>query len=198
MQAIGNKRGKLAERRLGLDFEAEDKRVGAVLKQEEERERAKQEKKQRLLHDNPVYALMDAIATYMDKYCLDPILGFFFPGVGDVITGACVLPYLYFSLAEVHSIPLALAVLKNAMVDVLVGAVPWVGDFLDLFHKSNKKNFALVKGYIDDDAETIKKVNEGALIALIVIVVVGYVAYKLISWTVGIASSIWDFISSLF
>lgn len=188
----------MADSDIDLDFEAEDAKINAILRQEENRVQAKQEKKQRLLHDNPVYALMDAIATYMDKYCLDPIIGFFFPGVGDVITGACVLPYLYFSLAEVHSIPLALAVLKNAMVDVLVGAVPWVGDFLDLFHKSNKKNFALVKGYIDDDAETIKKVNEGALIALIVIVVVGYVAYKLISWTVGIASSIWDFISSLF
>ena len=195
---MNNERRSLADSDIDLDFEAEDAKINAILRQEENRVQAKQEKKQRLLHDNPVYALMDAIATYMDKYCLDPILGFFFPGVGDVITGACVLPYLYFSLAEVHSIPLALAVLKNAMVDVLVGAVPWVGDFLDLFHKSNKKNFALVKGYIDDDAETIKKVNEGALIALIVIVVVGYVAYKLISWTVGIASSIWDFISSLF
>lgn len=195
---MNNERRSLADSDIDLDFEAEDAKINAILRQEENRVQAKQEKKQRLLHDNPVYALMDAIATYMDKYCLDPIIGFFFPGVGDVITGACVLPYLYFSLAEVHSIPLALAVLKNAMVDVLVGAVPWVGDFLDLFHKSNKKNFALVKGYIDDDAETIKKVNEGALIALIVIVVVGYVAYKLISWTVGIASSIWDFISSLF
>ena len=193
-----NERRSLADSDIDLDFEAEDAKINAILRQEENRVQAKQEKKQRLLQDNPVYALMDAIATYMDKYCLDPIIGFFFPGVGDVITGACVLPYLYFSLAEVHSIPLALAVLKNAMVDVLVGAVPWIGDFLDLFHKSNKKNFALVKGYIDDDAETIKKVNEGALIALIVIVVVGYVAYKLISWTVGIASSIWDFISSLF
>lgn len=195
---MNNERRSLADSDIDLDFEAEDAKINAILRQEENRVQAKQEKKQRLLQDNPVYALMDAIATYMDKYCLDPIIGFFFPGVGDVITGACVLPYLYFSLAEVHSIPLALAVLKNAMVDVLVGAVPWVGDFLDLFHKSNKKNFALVKGYIDDDAETIKKVNEGALIALIVIAVLGYVSYKLISWTVGLATSIWDFISSLF
>ena len=195
---MNNERRLLADSDIDLDFEDEDAKINAILQQEENRVQAKQEKKQRLLHDNPVYALMDAIATYMDKYCLDPILGFFFPGVGDVITGACVLPYLYFSLAEVHSIPLALAVLKNAMVDVLVGAVPWIGDFLDLFHKSNKKNFELVRGYINDDAETIKKVNEGALIALVVIAVLGYVSYKLISWTVGIASSIWDFISSLF
>ncbi len=195
---MNNERRSLADSDIDLDFEDEDAKINAILQQEENRVQAKQEKKQRLLHDNPVYALMDAIATYMDKYCLDPILGFFFPGVGDVITGACVLPYLYFSLAEVHSIPLALAVLKNAMVDVLVGAVPWIGDFLDLFHKSNKKNFELVRGYINDDAETIKKVNEGALIALVVIAVLGYVSYKLISWTVGIASSIWDFISSLF
>lgn len=195
---MDNERRSLSENDIDLDFEAEDARINAILKQEEERSQAKQDKKQRLLHENPVYALMDSIATYMDKWCLDPIIGFIFPGVGDVISGACALPYLYFSLFEVHSIPLALAVLKNTMVDVLVGAVPWIGDLFDLFHRSHKKNFELVKGYIDDDQETIKKVNEGALIALIVIAVAGYVAYKLISWTVGLATSVWDFISSLF
>lgn len=187
-----------AEHSIGLDFQAEDARINNLLVQEKNRAQAKADKKQRILENNPVYALMDKIATYMDKWCLGPILGFFFPGIGDIITGACLLPYLYFSLVEVHSIPLALAVLKNAMVDVAVGAIPWLGDLLDFFHKSNKKNFELVKGYIDDDKETIKQVNEGALIALIVIVVVGYIAYKLISWTVGLASSAWDFISSIF
>ena len=187
-----------AEHSIGLDFQAEDARINNLLGQEKERAQAKADKKQRILENNTVYALMDTIATYMDKWCLDPILGLIFPGIGDIITGASLLPYLYFSLVEVHSIPLALAVLKNAMVDVAVGAIPWLGNVLDFFHKSNKKNFELVKGYIDDDKETIKKVNEGALTALIVIVVVGYVTYKLISWTVGLASSAWDFISSIF
>lgn len=147
-----------AEHSIGLDFQAEDARINNLLGQEKERAQAKADKKQRILENNPVYALMDTIATYMDKWYLDPILGFIFPGIGDIITGAILLPYLYFSLVEVHSIPLALAVLKNAMVDVAVGAIPWLGNVLDIFHKSNKKNFELVKGYIDDDKETIKKV----------------------------------------
>ena len=43
------------------------------------------------------------------------------PGWGDAIALICVVPFVYFSARVIKSIPLTLAVLNNALRDVLLG-----------------------------------------------------------------------------
>ncbi len=112
------------------------------------------------------------IATrYMDRYYLDAIIGFI-PGWGDVIAVVSALPFVYFAARVIKSIPLTLAVINNALRDVLMGMIPFfVGDIIDFFHRSNIQNMAMVQGFVDGDEAIIKQVNQRALQSVIVLIV---------------------------
>ena len=79
---------------------------------------------------------MNDITRYMDRYYLDAIIGII-PGWGDVITMFCVVPFIYFSTRVIKSIPLTLAIINNALRDVLLGMIPFfIGDIIDVFHRA--------------------------------------------------------------
>jgi hypothetical protein len=78
---------------------------------------------------------------------LDPILGFFLPGVGDIIG---VTPsILLLTLAVRRGVPpvIVLRMLLNVTVDSLVGAVPILGDLFDVVYRANEKNLALLEAH---------------------------------------------------
>ena len=53
--------------------------------------------------------------------------------------------------------------------DVFLGMLPfYVGDAIDFFYKSNKKNMALIEGFVNDDKQIIQQVNKKAIQAAIV------------------------------
>jgi len=127
-------------------------------------------RRQRLM-DNKVYQSMRMATRYMDRYYLDAIIGFI-PGWGDTIAVLSALPFIYFSSRVIKSIPLTLAVINNALRDVLMGMIPFfVGDIIDFFHRSNIQNMAMVQGFVDGDEAIIKKVNQRALQSVIVLIV---------------------------
>ena len=73
----------------------------------------------------PSYRIMVKTSKYMDKYFLDPILGFILPaGIGDTISSVFAFPFIYYSLCVVKSVPLTLAVIFNILKDVLIGVIP--------------------------------------------------------------------------
>ena len=75
---------------------------------------------------------MNGLTRYMDRYYLDALIGVI-PGWGDAIALLSVVPFVYFSLRVIRSIPLTLAVLNNALRDVLMGMIPFfVGDIIVL------------------------------------------------------------------
>jgi hypothetical protein len=76
---------------------------------------------------------------------LDAILGFFVPGLGDLVTGAVSLAVL--TAAARRGVPrIVLArMLVNVGVDTVVGLVPVVGDVFDLLWRSNTRNLALLE-----------------------------------------------------
>ena len=76
------------------------------------------------LMDNKVYQTMNDITRYMDRYYLDALIGVI-PGWGDMITILCVVPFIYFSTRVIKSIPLTLAIINNALRDVLLGMIPF-------------------------------------------------------------------------
>ncbi len=126
--------------------------------------------RQRLM-DNKVYQSMKIATRYMDRYYLDAIIGFI-PGWGDVIAVVSAVPFVYFAARVIKSIPLTLAVINNALRDVLMGMIPFfVGDIIDFFHRSNIQNMAMVQGFVDGDETIIKQVNQRALQSVIVLII---------------------------
>ena len=150
---------------------------------------------QRLMN-NRAYQAMQGLTRYMDRYYLDALIGVI-PGWGDAIALVSVVPFVYFSLKVIKSIPLTLAVLNNALRDVLLGMIPFfVGDIIDIFHHANTKNLAMIQGFVDGDEAIIKQVNQRAwqsatvllllllLIALMIWLLIsfGSYLYSLLSW----------------
>ena len=166
-------RRQQAQADLGMNFTREDQKREAALAKEQERIARKEAKRQQMM-SMPSYRLMVKTSTYMDKYFLDPILGFILPaGVGDALSSVFAFPFVYYSLCVVKSIPLTLAVIYNILMDVLIGAIPFcIGDLLDVFKRSYIENLRLITGYIEDDKEIINKVNKKAFWTAVFIAVI--------------------------
>ena len=99
----------------------------------------------------------------MDKYYLDPILGAFIPGLGDILTVICTIPFIITSIFKIRSIPLTLSIIYNALVDIAIGIVPVIGDVFDAFYKSYKASYLDIVGFIDGDQTVIDEINKKAL-----------------------------------
>lgn len=134
------------------------------------------------LRSSKLYALLRRTTEYMDRYYLDAAVGFAIPGgIGDAISGAFSLLYVYFAAFVVRSVPLALAVLNNIMRDVIMGMIPfYVGDVIDIFHKSNKKNMALIDGFVDGDEQIVSTVKRKAAWSAAIFVLLCILLYAMI------------------
>lgn len=192
-------RRQQAQADLGMNFASEDQKREAALAKEKERAARKEAKRQEMM-SMPSYRLMANTAKYMDKYFLDPILGFILPaGIGDALSSVFAFPFIYYSLCVVKSIPLTLAVIYNILMDVLIGAIPfYIGDVLDVFKRSYIANMKLITGYIEDDKEIINKVNKKAFWTAVFIVVLCWLIYIVISRAIHLTETAYNWIVSLF
>ena len=149
------------------------------------------------LMDNQVYQSMQSFTRYMDRFYLDAVIGLI-PGWGDAVALLCVVPFVYFSMCIIKSIPLTLAVLNNALRDVLLGMIPFfIGDVIDIFHRANMKNMAIILGFIDGDEAIIKQVNRRALQSAIVLVVLLLLIALMIWALVSFGSYLYSLIASI-
>ena len=149
------------------------------------------------LIDNQVYQSMQSLTRYMDRFYLDAVIGLI-PGWGDAVALLCVVPFVYFSMCIIKSIPLTLAVLNNALRDVLLGMIPFfIGDVIDIFHRANMKNMAMIQGFIDGDEAIIKQVNRRALQSAIVLLVLLLLIALMIWALVSFGSYLYSLIASI-
>ena len=150
------------------------------------------------LMENKVYQTMEVLTRYMDRYYLDAIIGII-SGWGDIISFVSVIPFLYFSLRVIKSIPLTLAVLNNALRDVLVGMIPFfVGDVIDFFHRANIQNMRMIQGFVDGDEALIRQVNQRAWQSVIVLIILLLLIVLMIWALVSLGSYLYSLIASLF
>ena len=148
--------------------------------------------------DNQVYQSMQSFTRYMDRFYLDAVIGLI-PGWGDAVALLCVVPFVYFSMCIIKSIPLTLAVLNNALRDVLLGMIPFfIGDVIDIFHRANMKNMAMIQGFIDGDEAIIKQVNRRALQSAIVLLVLLLLIALMIWALISFGSYLYSVIASVF
>ena len=149
------------------------------------------------LMDNQVYQSMQSFTRYMDRFYLDAVIGLI-PGWGDAVALLCVVPFVYFSMCIIKSIPLTLAVLNNALRDVLLGMIPFfIGDVIDIFHRANMKNMAMIQGFIDGDEVIIKQVNRRALQSAIVLLVLLLLIALMIWALISFGSYLYSLIASI-
>jgi hypothetical protein len=106
-------------------------------------------------------ARLDALATLLDtalvlpgtnvRFGLDALLGLV-PGIGDLVTTAISL-YIVHEARQLgvpgHVIARMLA---NVALDGIVGAVPLVGDVLDVMWRANRRNMRLLQEWLARDA----------------------------------------------
>ena len=150
------------------------------------------------LMDNKAYQAMQGLTRYMDRYYLDALIGVI-PGWGDAIALASAVPFVYFSARVIRSMPLTLAVLNNALRDVLMGMIPFfVGDIIDFFHRANIQNMQMIQGFVDGDEAIIKQVNQRAFQSVIVLVVLLLLIALMIWALVSFGSYLYSMVSSVF
>ncbi|MGI8772390.1 MAG: DUF4112 domain-containing protein [Acidobacteriaceae bacterium] len=81
------------------------------------------------------------------RFGLDGIIGLI-PGIGDIAGGlaSCVLIFA----AWVRGVPyITMArMLVNLALDVIIGAVPFLGDMFDIAWKANRRNYALLTRHV--------------------------------------------------
>lgn len=87
----------------------------------------------------------ETLAHWLDDRWLDPLLGFFLPGIGDVL-GSLLGLYIV-GVAVARRLPAATVarMLVNLALDALVGAIPIAGDVFDFAWKANRRNAALLR-----------------------------------------------------
>ncbi len=91
------------------------------------------------------------IARWMDRYGLDPIIGLI-PGIGDVIGAGFGLYIVSIGVRRGLSKPIIARMVFHLFVDMLVGALPLVGDVADFFYKANEKNLQLLEERVGEPA----------------------------------------------
>lgn len=141
------------------------------------------------LFSHPFYKMMSGMARAMDAYYVDPLLGFVVPsGIGDTLTALLSIPYIYFSLFVVKSVPLTIAVINNILRDTLIGMIPFfIGDVWDIFYRSYGKNLKLITGYINGDGKTVSEVHRRvfySVIIMIILLALIILMFKLV-WMIG-------------
>lgn len=191
---MANSRRQQAQADMGMNFEREDRQRETALAKEQERQAEKEAKRDALMATTS-YRIMDKTAKYMDKYFLDPIIGLIPGGVGDVLSSFLAIPFIYFALVQVKSIPLTLAVICNVLKDALLGSIPFfIGDIIDVFNRSYVANLRLITGYVNDDKTVIHEVNRKATWSAIFIVILCVLIYFIVKWAIELG----DWIVSLF
>lgn len=189
-----NSRRQQAQADMGMNIQREEQQREKTLAREQQRQAEKEAKREELMN-TAAYRVMDMTAKYMDKYLLDPLIGLLPGGVGDVLSSFLALPFIYFALVHVKSIPLTLAVICNILKDALLGSLPFfIGDVIDVFNRSYIANLKLITGYVNDDRAVIREVNRKAFWSAVLIVVLCVLIYFVVKWTIELA----DWFISLF
>lgn len=183
---------------MGADtFDKEQQEAERAAAKGEEIERKKREKRERLEKD-PSYNFCSKISRWMDKFYLDPIIGLIPGGVGDIVSLTLTVPFIYVAATKIKSLPLTLAIIYNSLVDMLIGAIPVLGDIIDIFNKNHKKNYKLLTGFIEDDKEIKHEVNKKAIFCGIAIAILIFLICLVLKFVGELIGYVWEYFTGLF
>lgn len=81
------------------------------------------------------------------RFGLDPVLGLF-PGFGDIIALMLSLYIVWIGMAMRLPEDKIGTMIKNVIVDFLIGLLPVIGDLSDVVYKANSKNLRIIHDHI--------------------------------------------------
>jgi len=84
------------------------------------------------------------LADWLDDRYIDPLVGLFLPGAGDLIMAIVGLYPVWVAIRRRMPGIVVARMLKNLTIDSVFGAVPIVGDVFDFVYKANRKNADLL------------------------------------------------------
>jgi hypothetical protein len=115
------------------------------------------------------------------RFGIDALIGLV-PVVGDVLSGAIGLVVVWRGSRMGLPRVVVARMLANSAVDLVVGAIPLVGDAFDLWFKANTRNLDLMRRHIEDPRASTR--NEwlvlGSFIGIVLAIVV-LVGWMLVS-----------------
>jgi hypothetical protein len=82
------------------------------------------------------------------RFGADAVVGLV-PGIGDVITTALAAWVVYEARRLGAPKHLIARMIGNVALDGMMGAVPLVGDLFDVMYKSNRRNMALLRAWME-------------------------------------------------
>jgi hypothetical protein len=97
--------------------------------------------------DEPVprdIALAVWLAHWADDRYIDPIVGFLLPGAGDLLFAAIGMYPVYVAVRRRMPPIVAARMIRNVAIDLLIGAIPVVGDVFDFVFRAHRRNADLL------------------------------------------------------
>ena len=89
-------------------------------------------------------ARVRTLARVLDDYLVDPLIGMFLPGIGDLL-GSLIGFYIVGVAWRRRVSPVLIArMILNLGIDAVIGIVPLIGDWFDFRFKAHKKNVQLM------------------------------------------------------
>lgn len=145
---------------------------------------------------------MDTVSTFLDnqfripgtetRFGLDFIIGLV-PGAGDIaslgISSVLVLTMVRYGASG----RVILQMLWNIFLDTTVGAIPILGDIFDLYFKSNRRNFELLKQHYGDGAYQVN----GLWIVFMVLILLIALFIGMIYLVAKVVAFSWAYFASL-
>ena len=151
----------------------------------------------------PKIQWLDNMTDFMDtrfripgtntRFGVDFLVGLI-PGAGDLISFGISSALVVTMVRYGASGRVVVQMLWNVILDTVVGAVPILGDFFDLYYKANRRNFDLLRKHYEEGA------YQGSGIGIIVTVLIILVAlFILMIWLVAkVLAWSWEMLGGLF
>ena len=101
--------------------------------------------RERFEHPDPDVRRAVALARGLDDRYIDPIVGLLLPGAGDLITAGAGSYVVWVAIQRRLPAVVVARMLLNLAIDMLLGAIPAVGDIFDFAFKANVHNARLLE-----------------------------------------------------
>lgn len=117
------------------------------------------------------------------RFGLDPVLSLL-PGVGDIASGLISSYFLVLGVQQNLPAAVILRMGLNILLDMIVGALPLLGDIFDVGWKANTKNAELLEKYSKDASGTEKKSKAVLWVAALASITIVIAAIWAVGWAV--------------
>jgi hypothetical protein len=125
---------------------------------------------------DPALRAAVVLARWLDGRFVDPLLGLFLPGIGDVLGSALGIYPIFLAWRRQAPKALVARMLLNLAVDALGGAIPIVGDLWDFLFRAHTRNLALLQARTSDGPVKGRPVDTLILLAAALVLVASLAA----------------------